>query len=106
MYADVADDSEVKTGRRATGLVYSSATMAQKLGNTISGSLGLYALGAIGFVANDAFMSESTKNSIAQLFAWLPLIASVIGIFALIFYKLDSKTIEENARKLEEMKKK
>jgi GPH family glycoside/pentoside/hexuronide:cation symporter len=105
MYADVADDSEVKTGRRATGLVYSSATMAQKLGNTISGSLGLYALGAIGFVANDALMSQSTKNAIAQLFAWLPLIASVLGIIALIFYKLDSKTIEENARKLEEMKK-
>ncbi|MCL1938449.1 MAG: MFS transporter [Candidatus Azobacteroides sp.] len=104
MYADVADDSEVKTGRRATGLVYSSATMAQKLGNTISGSLGLYALGAIGFVANDINMSQHTKNGIAQIFAWLPLIASACGIAALIFYQLDSKTVEENARKLNEMK--
>ncbi|MDR0680255.1 MAG: MFS transporter [Dysgonamonadaceae bacterium] len=106
MYADVADDSEVKTGRRATGLIYSSATMAQKLGNTISGSLGLYALGAIGFVANDVNMPEDIRNSIAQIFAWVPLIASVLGIIALIFYKLDNKTIEENAKTLEEMKKK
>ncbi|MDR0413089.1 MAG: MFS transporter, partial [Dysgonamonadaceae bacterium] len=72
MYADVADDSEVQTGRRATGLIYSSATMAQKLGNTLSGSLGLYALSAIGFVANDANMPESTRNGIVHLFAWLP----------------------------------
>jgi Na+/melibiose symporter-like transporter len=79
--------------------------MAQKLGNTISGSLGLYALGAIGFVANDINMSETTRNSIAQIFAWTPLIASVLGIIALLFYQLDNKTVEENARKLEEMKK-
>jgi GPH family glycoside/pentoside/hexuronide:cation symporter len=106
MYADVADDSEVKTGRRATGLVYSSATMAQKLGNTISGSLGLYALGAIGFVANDLNMLQSTKNGIVHIFAWLPLIASALGIIALIFYRLDSKTVAENAQKLENMKEK
>jgi GPH family glycoside/pentoside/hexuronide:cation symporter len=104
MYADVADDSEVKTGRRATGLIYSSATMAQKLGNTISGSLGLYALGAIGFVANEVNMPESVRNSIVRIFAGLPLIASVLGIIALLFYKLDNKTVEENAKTLERMK--
>ena len=39
MYADVADNAEVETGRRATGLIYSSATMAQKLGQALANSI-------------------------------------------------------------------
>ena len=34
MYADIADYSEWKTGRRATGLIFSSSSMSQKLGWT------------------------------------------------------------------------
>ena len=39
LYADTADYSEWKTGRRATGLVFSAGTFAQKMGWTVGGSL-------------------------------------------------------------------
>ncbi len=39
MYADTADYSELKTGRRATGLIFSSSSMSQKFGWTIGGTL-------------------------------------------------------------------
>lgn len=104
MYADVADYSEVATGRRATGMIYSSATMAQKLGNALSGSLGLFALGAVGFLANDIAMSDATKTGILSVFAWLPLLGSILGVIALYFYNLDEATVEANAQKLIEMK--
>ena len=32
MYADCADYSELKTGNRATGLIFSSSSMSQKFG--------------------------------------------------------------------------
>lgn len=104
MYADVADSSEVQTGRRATGMIYSSATMAQKLGNALSGSLGLYALGAVGFIANDITMTAATKAGILNVFAWLPLLGSVIGVVALCFYTLDEDVVKENAAILEQQR--
>jgi glycoside/pentoside/hexuronide:cation symporter, GPH family len=49
MYADTADYSEWKTGRRATGLVFSASSMSQKLGWTVVGSITLWLLGFFGF---------------------------------------------------------
>lgn len=39
MYADIADYSEWVTGRRATGLIFSSSSMSQKMGWTLGGAL-------------------------------------------------------------------
>jgi GPH family glycoside/pentoside/hexuronide:cation symporter len=103
MYADVADYGEIKTGRRATGLIYSSATMAQKLGTTASQALPLLMLGAIGFVANQN-MSAGTQETFIQIFAFLPIAASVIAVIALFFYNIDEKMVEENSAKLAAMK--
>ena len=103
MYADVADDSEVKTGRRATGLIYSSATMAQKLGAATSQAIPLLMLGAIGFIANQS-MAPETQHSLVKIFAFLPIIASIIAVIALFFYDLDEKLIQENSAKLAAMK--
>ncbi len=104
MYADVADEAEVKTGNRATGLIFSSATMAQKLGNTLANSVPIWVLGAIGFVSNDLNMTEETQNVILKIFALFPLVGSVIAVIALSFYKLDEKQIQENSAKLAAMK--
>jgi len=39
MYGDVSDYSEWKTGHRATGLIFSSSSMSQKMGWTIGGAI-------------------------------------------------------------------
>lgn len=104
MYADVADNAEVETGRRATGLIYTSATMAQKLGYAIANSLPLYGLAAVGFIANDVNITGDIKDSVKTIFVIVPLIGAALGILALIFYTIDNAKIEENSRKLAEMK--
>jgi Na+/melibiose symporter-like transporter len=38
------------------------------------------------------------------VFAWLPLLGSILGVIALYFYNLDEATVEANAQKLIEMK--
>ncbi len=49
MYADTADYGEWKNGRRATGLVFSAATFAQKMGWAVGGALAGYLLEVGGF---------------------------------------------------------
>ena len=104
MYADVADNAEVETGRRATGLIYSSATMAQKLGQALANSIPAFALATIGFVANTN-LSEETIGSLKFIFAALPLLGSAIGIAALFFYKIDEDLIKKNSAILESRRK-
>lgn len=104
MYADVADNAEVETGRRATGLIYTSATMAQKLGYAIANSLPMFGLAMVGFIANDVNITDGIKDSVKDIFAIVPLVGAALGVVALVFYTIDNKKIEENSKKLAEMK--
>lgn len=103
MYADTADYSEWKTGRRATGLIYSSANFAQKFGWSIGGAIGGYLLAYYGFEAN-APATANTEQGIKVLFGFMPAIWSAIGAIALIFYKLDEKKVKDINGDLERMK--
>jgi glycoside/pentoside/hexuronide:cation symporter, GPH family len=105
MYADTADYSEWKTGRRATGLIYSSANFAQKFGWSIGGALGGYLLAYFGFVAN-APVSLDTQKGVRILFAIMPAIWSLIAVLALLFYQLDETKVAEINKELAELKQK
>ena len=104
MYADVADNAEVETGRRATGLIYTSATMAQKLGYAIANSLPLFRLAMVGFIANDVNITPDIKDSVKTIFVIVPLVGAALGILSLVFYTIDNAKIAENSKKLAEMK--
>jgi len=93
MYADAADYSEWKSGRRATGLIYSSANFAQKFGWSIGGAISGYLLAYFGFIAN-APVSLQTENGIKILFGLMPAIWSLIAVVTLMFYTLDEKKVK------------
>lgn len=103
MYADTADYSEWKTGRRATGLIYSSANFAQKFGWSIGGAIAGYLLAYFGFVAN-ATSSPETIQGVRVLFGLMPAIWSFIAVIALIFYRLDEQKVIEINKELAELK--
>lgn len=103
MYADTADYSEWKNGRRATGLIYSSANFAQKFGWSIGGAIAGYLLAYFGFVANAPVTAE-TEKGIRVLFSLMPAIWSVIAVIALFFYKLDEKKVIEINEELAALK--
>ena len=52
MYADCADYSELNTGNRATGLIFSASSMSQKFGWAIGTALTGWLLSYFGFEAN------------------------------------------------------
>ncbi|MDA3930474.1 MAG: MFS transporter [Prolixibacteraceae bacterium] len=92
MYADSADWSEWKTGRRATGLVFSASSMTQKLGWTLGGSITLWLLAFYGFKAN-VEQSPETIQGIKYMLSVVPGIGALLSAIFIYFYKLDSKTM-------------
>ncbi len=92
MYTDTADYGEWKTGRRITGLTFSSLQFAQKLGLAVGAGLAGIILGMFGFVANEAQTPESLAG-IRFLFSLMPAALAIAGALAIFFYKIDSKMI-------------
>ena len=96
MYADVADFATEKFGTSSTGLIFSSGTMAQKLGGAISGSLIALLLGLAGarMIPDDfgnmsidpASVTESVRTMVWSLFSLIPaVIAVIMGFLAYKF---------------------
>ena len=96
MYSDVADYATEKNGTSSTGLIFSSGTMAQKLGGAISGSLIALLLGLGGArmipdefgnqVIDPASVTDSVRTMVWALFSLIPeAIALVMGWLAYRF---------------------
>jgi Na+/melibiose symporter-like transporter len=102
MYADTADYSEWKTGRRATGLVFSASIMSNKLGWAFGSMIAAFILGMTGFVAGE-IQSIGVKNGLRAMMSVIPVIAGVIALLIIIFfYKLDEATMTKIKEDLEE----
>lgn len=93
MYADSADYSEWKQGRRATGLVFSASSMSQKFGWTIGGAGAGWLLGYFGFQAN-VEQTAFTQNGIQLMLSILPAIAAVISVLFILFYPLSEEKLQ------------
>ncbi len=100
MYADTADYSEWKWGRRATGLVFSAASFAQKLGWAIGGAGAGWLLAYFGYLPNVA-QSPRTVHGIIMMMSVIPAIAAVAAVAALWFYEIDEDTVKKMSADLE-----
>jgi GPH family glycoside/pentoside/hexuronide:cation symporter len=101
MYADTADYSEWQHGRRATGLIFSAASFAQKFGWAIGGAGTGWLLAWFDYQPNVA-QGARTVDGIMMMMSWIPTIGAVIAIIALWFYRLDEDTVAQMGRELNE----
>lgn len=104
MYADIADYSEWKNGRRATGLIFSSSSMSQKFGWTIGSALTGWLLGAFGFKANEV-QAHAVQNGILWMLSFLPAIGSVLSIVFIAMYPLSEERITTISKELAQRRK-
>lgn len=94
MYADTADYSEWKTGRRATGLVYSASIMSNKLGWAVGTIFAGWILSMTGFRAN-VMQNAEVLAGLKSMMSIIPAVPGVIALILLIFfYKLDEPAME------------
>jgi GPH family glycoside/pentoside/hexuronide:cation symporter len=88
MYADCADYTEWKTGRRATAMTFAAATFSQKLGGALASAAIAWVLAAMGYVANQA-QSEASRLGIVLLLTVIPGVIALLAAWVMRFYPLD-----------------
>lgn len=103
MYADTADYSELKNGRRATAMIFSAAAFSQKLGGALAGALMGWLLGSLGYVANQQQNSDS-QLGIVLLMTLVPAVFSFISVFFIWRYPLDKHQVDDIQVQLSQQK--
>ncbi len=104
LYADTADYSEWKTGRRATGLVFSASIMSNKIGWTVGSVIAGVILSQTGFVAN-VVQNADVQNGLKAMMSIIPTAIGVVALIVLLFYKLDEPTMAKIKADLDERRK-
>jgi glycoside/pentoside/hexuronide:cation symporter, GPH family len=98
MFGDIADYSEMKTGRRATGLIFSSSSMSQKMGWTLGGALTGWLLAIYGFSANVA-QTEETLTGIRLMLSFFPAAGALLSAILIYFYSLSDDFMNKLKKK-------
>ena len=88
MYADTADYTEWRTGRRATALTFAAATFSQKLGGALASAAIAWVLAAMGYVANQS-QSDASQQGIVWLMTIIPGLVALLAAWTMRFYPLD-----------------
>ena len=100
MLGDSADYSEWKSGRRATGLIYSAGTFVQKTGGGFAGALVLVVLAGYGYDGMDKSTIETSLPGMQLLMSWIPAMFAFSGAALMILYPLTSKDNQEISHEL------
>jgi len=95
LYADTADYSEWKTGRRATGLVFSASIMSTKVGWAVGSMIAAFILSLTGFIPN-VIQNIDVQSGLKAMMSIIPAGAGLIGLIILVFfYKLDEPLMKQ-----------
>lgn len=96
MIADVADYSEWKTNRRATGIIFSAMMVGLKAGLSIGGAFVTGILGLYGYVSRESVavgeiitQPDSVAQGARMLVSVFPAIPFLIGVGLMFFYIID-----------------
>lgn len=101
MYADVSDYSELKYKSASTGLIFSSASMAQKFGGAIGGASVMWILSGAGYVERpegvqslDIVQPESAVTCLWMLMTFIPASVALLSMIIVWLYPLGTKEME------------
>ncbi len=101
MYADIVDHQELLTGRRATGLIFSSSSMSQKMGWALGSALTGWLLAAFGYDQHAAVQTGEAILGVKLMMSWFPAISCVLAVVGMMFYPLSEKRVREISEELE-----
>ncbi len=99
MYADVADHFEWKNSRSATGLVFASASLSQKIGGAIGGAIPAWCLFFFGFVqpidGDRQLQSDATLTGIVAMMSLIPAVFLILAAVVMLFYPLNREVLQQ-----------
>ncbi len=94
MIPDTVEYAQWRTGVRADGVIFSTASFFQKLGKALGGWAVAALLAWFGYVANQA-QTEESLHGILTLMSICPLLVNVVLLGATFLYRLDGPTHEK-----------
>ncbi|MDE6268459.1 MAG: MFS transporter [Muribaculaceae bacterium] len=101
MYADVSDYSELKYRTASTGLIFSSASMAQKFGGAIGGAAVMWLLDGVGYIArgdSDAsaavIQPEGAISCLWYLMTFIPAGVALLSMLIVWLYPLTTERVD------------
>ena len=101
MFADIVDHQELITGRRATGLIFSSSSMSQKLGWALGSAMSGWILAVFKYVPDAAQQSSETLVGEHIMISLMPAVCCVLAFVGMLFYPLSDKRVKEISEELE-----
>ena len=102
LVGDVIDYQEYLSGKREEGIVYATYSLSRKLVQAIVGSIGGFALAAIGYQSGAATQAPHVAESIRTIVTVVPLIGFIFGTICVKFvYNLTDKKLKEVTEELE-----
>jgi len=100
MFADIVDHQELLTGRRATGLIFSSSSMSQKLGWAFGSAMSGWILAVFHYMPDAAQQSAETIFGEHIMISLMPALCCVLALVGMMFYPLTDKKVKENSDQL------
>lgn len=102
MFSDIVDHQELITGRRASGLIFSSSSMSQKLGWALGAALSGWMLAYFKYMPDAAQQAADTIRGEQFMISLLPSVCCLLAFIGMFFYPLSDKKVRENYELLEE----
>lgn len=102
MIADVVEESEVKTGRRSEGLLFSADNFFKKLVSGVGVMVAGLILSVVEFPTNarPGQVPEETLTSMIFIFMPTTVVIFLAAFFTIFFFSIDKAAHDENLRKL------
>ena len=101
MFADIVDHQELITGRRATGLIFSSSSMSQKLGWALGSAMSGWILAVFKYAPDAVQQSQETLFGEHIMISLMPAVCCVLAFVGMLFYPLSDKKVKEISEQLE-----
>ncbi len=100
MFADIVDHQELLTGRRATGLIFSSSSMSQKLGWALGSAMSGWILAMFKYAPEAVEQSAQTIFGEHMMISLMPAACCVLAFAGMLFYPLSDKKVKEISEQL------
>jgi Na+/melibiose symporter-like transporter len=102
MIADIVEETQLKTGRRSEGLLFSADTFLQKVASGIATLLPGLLLAFVRFPlhAHPETLDPAVMRHLAMIYLPLTVGLSLCSTSVLLFYRIDRTAHEDNLRRL------
>lgn len=101
--AEIIDDNWIRTGRRSDGVIVSCISFSTKMGNAVGGSIGILALGAVGYVANATDLSSQVLTRMDMVINFAPAAFYVLAAVFFLCVGITNEKAKANESKIKAM---